>query len=201
MRSENSYLGSCLAIILLMFSCNVTAVDVINLQGAAAEQALSQMKAKLQQEPNDIDTLKNAGILLHQLNQNKPNQKSVEQSEMYLKKVVESRHEDYEAQAWLGSVITMKALFEKDSGKQTFYVKLGARKMDKAISKVPSNLIVRLIRANNSMELPVFLKRTRYAVTDFEYYLTACKPDKCKDSEIQHALKSLEEAKKMVMDN
>lgn len=201
MKQQHNNLRIHLLLILLLVSFNASALDVINIEGKAANQALSELEDTLKNEPNNIFALKNAGILLHQMSRKTPDEDAVKKSESYLKKVISSQPKDYEAQAWLGSVITMKALFEKDPGKQTFFVKLGTRKMDKAVKKTPNNLIVRLIRANNSMELPPFLKRTRFAVTDFEYYLEACKTENCSDSALQHARLSLAEAKKIVMEN
>ena len=183
---------------LFLFSYSVLAENVIYLSGDEAKKRLEKAIEAIEENPENIDELKNAGILMHQMNRKEPNKELVRDGEKYLKTAWKKNKKDYEAMAWLGSIITMKAMFETDPGKQTLYVKMGAKKMDKAIKKAPGNKIVRLTRANNSMELPPFLKRTRFAVTDFNEFLSLCKSQACEDHEIKDANAKLAQAESIV---
>jgi hypothetical protein len=172
------------------------AQDVINLKGAEAQKTLQTLLARAKANPTDVAAHKSAGILLHQINRATPTADGVEQGERLLKAASQADPGDAETQAWLGSIVTMKALFETDPGKQTFLVKLGTRSMDSAIQRAPENLIVRLVRANNSMELPAFLNRTRFAVEDFERYIALCASRTCPADELQAARGGLAAANK-----
>ena len=172
--------------------------DVINLEGAPAKKALDELRAHLQSAPTDAQALKATGILLHQMSRRTPNKEQVDEGEKLLKQATQAEPKDVEALAWLGSIVTMKALFETDPGKQTFFVKLGTRSMDSAVTQAPDNLVVRLVRANNSMELPPFLKRTRFAVEDFDRYIALCQSAQCPAAEVNNARNALALAKKRV---
>jgi hypothetical protein len=189
------------ALVATAVSSAATAVpDVINLEGAQAKKALDELRARLQAAPTDAQALKATGILLHQMSRRTPNKEQVEEGEKLLKQATQAEPKDAEALAWLGSIVTMKALFETDPGKQTFFVKLGTRSMDSAVTQAPDNLVVRLVRANNSMELPPFLKRTRFAVEDFDRYLALCQSAQCPAAEVNSARTALALAKKRVAD-
>lgn len=96
---------------------------------------------------------------------------TVEKAEQYLKPAVKANPGDYELMATYGSVIAMKAQFEKSSIRQMMYMKRGTRKMDRAVKKDPDNIGALLQRGNNSLRLPVFLKRTHIAQKDFKHIL------------------------------
>jgi tetratricopeptide (TPR) repeat protein len=182
-------------------AAHAKSVDVINVKGAEARAALESFQGRLKSNPDDVEALKSAGILLHQMARAKPNKTQVEQGEAYLKKAVQLDPKDVQTTAWLGSITTMKALFETDPGKQTFFVKVGSRAMDQAVQRDPDNLVVRLIRANNSMELPPFLKRTQFAVEDYGRYLALCQRQSCARGEVDEAKQKLAAAQKIVKDN
>ena len=65
----------------------------------------------------------------------------------------------------------------------------------------PDDPILRLIRGHNSMELPTFLKRTRFAVEDFEHYLSLCEATQCPPRELTLAQTRLEAARKIVAEH
>lgn len=96
---------------------------------------------------------------------------TVEKAERYLNPAVKENPGDYELMATHGSVLAMKAAFEKSSTRQMMYVKKGTRKMDRALKKDPDNIGALLQRGSNSLGLPVFLKRTHYAQKDFKHIL------------------------------
>lgn len=190
--------------LLLCLHLSVTqAADIApqDLNGQEAQNALAQYEVRISQNQQDIAALKAAGIILHQLNRAQADPLLVAKAETYLKKAVVLQGEDQETVAWLGSVTTMKAIFESDPGKQSFFVKLGCRMMDKAVKKVPDNIVVRLTRANNSLELPAFLMRTHYAIEDFQYYLKLCESQVCPQHYINDAAIKLSAAKQILAEN
>jgi hypothetical protein len=192
-----------LTAIAVLLACSAGALqarDVINLKGAEARTALGELQVQLAKAPGDFEANKSAGILLHQMSRSSPDKARVEEGEKYLKQASQLNPKDHETAAWLGSIITMKALFEGDPGKQTYFVKLGARAMDGAVQQAPDNLIVRLVRANNSLELPPFLKRSRFAVEDFQHYLALCERQTCPAAEVSVARTSLKAAQKLAAD-
>ena len=96
---------------------------------------------------------------------------TVEKAEQYLATAVKENPGDFELMATHGSVLAMKAAFEKSNIRQMMYIKKGNRKMDRAIKKDPDNIGALLQRANNSLGLPVFLKRAHFALKDFKHIL------------------------------
>ena len=174
--------------------------DIANLGQAQSKAALEGYLATLRKSPDDLDALRSAGILLHQISRTEPERERVEQAERYLKQAAGLAPDDREIAGWLGSVTTMKALFETDPGKQTFWVKLGTRQMDKAIDQAPELPILRLIRGNNSLELPPFLKRTRFAVEDFNRYVALCAAQTCPKELVDDAREKAKRAQKIVED-
>lgn len=174
--------------------------SVVDLRGEEAEQTLAELRRSIESESNNFETLRDAGIILHQISRGEVTQEWVEEGEDYLKRARKLRPDDLETQAWLGSITTMKAQFVSDPGKQTFFVKLGTRLMDGAIRKAPDDPLLRLIRGYNSMELPAFLKRTRFAVDDFGHYLALCETAECPPHQVELARSSLEQARKIVVE-
>ncbi|MFM8331514.1 MAG: hypothetical protein ACKN9T_07480 [Candidatus Methylumidiphilus sp.] len=185
----------------LLAAMSAQATETQDLRGAEAKTALAQYETALKAKADDAAALKSAGIILHQLSRVKPDKTQVETAERYLKEAQKLQPQDPEITAWLGSVITMKALFETDPGKQTFFVKSGTRLLDKAIQQAPDNTVVRLTRAYNSLELPAFLMRTKFAVEDFKYYLQLCASKPCPADYVADAKAKLAVAEKTVADN
>lgn len=190
-----------MGIVLVMCTGSALARDVISLTGASQRQALEQLQGEIRKSPTDAAALKDAGIILHQMNRAAPNKDNVLEGEKYLKQASQLNPSDVETTAWLGSIVTMKAQFESDPGKQTFYVKLGTRNLDAAVQKAPENLLVRLIRANNSLELPPFLQRTRFAVEDFTQYIALCNTHACPPDAVTEARQKLQLAQKISAEN
>jgi hypothetical protein len=176
-------------------------VDVIKITGNEAQAELARLQTQLKTTPTDFEANKSAGIVLHQISRSAPDRTKVELSEKYLKQASQANPKDQETAAWLGSITTMKAMFETDPGKQTFFVKLGARAMDTAVATAPDNLVVRLIRANNSIELPAFLKRSRFAVEDYQHYLALCEKQACPAAEVTTTKANLKLAQKLTAES
>jgi hypothetical protein len=174
---------------------------VFDLRGEAAQAHLETLRTQLKSDANNTRALKDAGILLHQLNRTAPDKQRVEEGEKYLKQAARNAADDMETLAWLGSITTMKAQFDTDPGRQTFFVKSGSQKMDTAVRKAPDNHIVRLTRAYNSLEIPPFLKRTRFAVEDFQHYLKLCEQQSCPEKDVAAAKEGLAKARQIVAGN
>jgi len=190
-----------LLIVALLITAPALSTETQDLKGTEAKAALAKYEAAIKAKPDDFDALKSAGIILHQMSRSDAKKNQVEAAEGYLKQAQKLKPDDPETLAWLGSVITMKALFETDPGKQTFFVKSGSRMLDKAIQQAPDNTVVRLTRAYNSLELPPFLMRTKFAVEDFKYYLDLCTKRQCPPQYVADAHANLSVAEKTVTDN
>ena len=174
---------------------------VFDLRGEAAQTRLEALRSQLKTDADNTQALKDAGIILHQLNRVAPDKKLVEEGEKYLKQAARNVADDVETLAWLGSITTMKAQFDSDPGRQTFFVKSGSQKMDAAIRKAPDNQVVRLTRAYNSLEIPPFLKRTRFAVEDFQHYLKLCEQQSCPEKDVAAAREGLAKAQQIIAGN
>jgi tetratricopeptide (TPR) repeat protein len=190
-----------LLILALLITAPAWSTETPDLKGAEAKAALAKYEAAIKAKPDDFEALKSAGIILHQMSRSDANKNQVEAADGYLKQAQKLKPDDAETLAWLGSVITMKALFETDPGKQTFFVKSGSRMLDKAIQQAPDNTVVRLIRAYNSLDLPPFLMRTKFAVEDFKYYLDLCAKRQCPPQYVADARAKLAVAEKAITDN
>jgi hypothetical protein len=186
---------------LLSLTPMALAEAVFDLRGEAAQTRLETLRTQLKSDANNTQALKDAGIILHQLNRAAPDKKRVEEGEKYLKQAARNAADDMETLAWLGSITTMKAQFDTDPGRQTFFVKSGSQKMDTAVRKAPDNRIVRLTRAYNSLEIPPFLKRTRFAVEDFQHYLKLCEQQNCPEKDVAAANAGLAKAQQIVAGN
>lgn len=189
-----------LLLIAMLITYSALAAEIQDLRGEEASATLVRYEAILKSNPADFEALKGAGIILHQLSRTNHTKDQVESAERYLKQAQKLQPQDSEISAWLGSVITMKAIFETDPGKQTFFVKLGTRMLDKAVRQAPNNTVVRLTRAYNSLELPAFLLRTRFAVEDFKYYLNLCSTQQCPAAYVADARTKLATAEKIIAD-
>ena len=187
--------------LLLTFTHMTAAEAVFDLRGDAAQQRLQELREVLKADANNTQALKDAGIILHQLNRGAPYKAMVEEGEKYLKLALRNAADDVETLAWLGSITTMKAQFDTDPGRQTFFVKSGSQKMDAAVRKAPDSVVVRLTRAYNSLEIPPFLKRTRFAVEDFQHYLKLCEQQTCAEKDIAAAKAGLTQAQTIVAGN
>ena len=185
--------------LILTFNCGLAhAKEPWELNAAEARAALGPINAELTRTPDKVEALNTSGILLHQIARKAPQRDDVELAERQLKRAHELSPADHEIASWLGSVITMKALFETDPGRQTLWVKVGTKMMDAAVKAVPDTLVVRLVRANNSIELPAFLRRARFGVEDFNYYISACARQSCGDAQIEEARQKLKVAQQRV---
>ncbi len=159
----------------LLWASILYATDIQILVVASPERDALQRQYEDQLAANskDIQVFKELGIIYHMqaVEGTRPHPELVNKSYNLLKRAYEQDKQDLITLSYYGSVTTMMALSTDDSMQQMRFVKSGARRMDKAIKKSQDNIILRLVRGNNSIGLPKFLQRTRYAVEDFGHVL------------------------------
>ncbi|WP_141235530.1 hypothetical protein [Pseudoalteromonas sp. NBT06-2] len=74
---------------------------------------------------------------------------------------------DVEIMAAYGSALSYQAVFlQHNLGKMNFVSRKGMRLMDRAIKQAPNNLGVRLLRGVSYANMPRFLNRAKFAITD-----------------------------------
>jgi hypothetical protein len=146
--------------------------DVNNIYGLMDENALKQIveqgEKNIAINPSDKRMLKILGIAYHNLGSLKVNNAPAK-AVKYLDMSLMISPDDYVVLAYLGSATTMVA---RDSW--NFFTKLsevnkGANLIDKAVVKAPTNIVIRVVRAQNSLQLPTFLNRKTLAKQDFLY--------------------------------
>jgi hypothetical protein len=75
--------------------------------------------------------------------------------------------QDYELMAALGSALSYQSVFyQNDLGSMNLLSRKGMRYMDRAIKKAPNHLGIRLLRGISYANMPAFLNRASFAVTD-----------------------------------
>ncbi len=78
-----------------------------------------------------------------------------------------SGNQDYELMAALGSALSYQSIFyQNDLGNMNLLSRKGMRYMDRAVKKAPNHLGIRLLRGISYANMPAFLNRASFAVTD-----------------------------------
>lgn len=135
---------------------------------------INEKEEILKTHPSDISTLKVLGIAYHNLSV--IGKKGVcKKAFSILTKAYELTPQDYEILVYLGSSRTLMGRDAIIPFAKLHYVYNGCRIMDEAVSKSPDNIIVRLTRANNSLALPGFFNRAKYAKKDLLHLLKLSK--------------------------
>jgi tetratricopeptide (TPR) repeat protein len=105
----------------------------------------------------------------------------VEKAIKLLAEARKANSSNYELMAAHGSVITMMASFSgQSSAKALRAAKKGFRLMDRALKNAPDDVGALLQRGNNSLKVPPFLRRLRYAERDFKKILELMKIEEIK---------------------
>lgn len=131
---------------------------------------LEEKKVALQNDSNNVETLKALGIIYHNLGILRIPHASQE-AFIYLEKVNKLSPTDYEVLAYLGSTKTMIARDSWNPLTKMNYVNEGIRLLDRAVDRDPNNIIIRFVRINNSLSLPGLFKRKKVAKNDLFYLL------------------------------
>ena len=169
--SHHSWVGMCGALGLVFFLLTSLvhaeerpeSMDLNALKTRAAE-----LQQRLNQNPSDYDALKNLGIVYYGAAL-KDSKAYANKAIQYLEKAYQKKPEDAEVLCCIGTTYTLLAKDASDLSSITSNMNKGIGFMDKAVRMDPDNISVRLIRANNSKNLPKFLNRRPVAYEDFEY--------------------------------
>ncbi len=173
---QNKVSLSWLVFIVLGFSLSLTYAETTkeDIYGLMDYQKLkgiiSEKEEILKKNPSDISALKVLGVAYHNLSVI-GKKGTCKKAFSILTKAYELAPEDYEILAYLGSVHTLLGRDAIFPYTRLYQVNKGCRIMDEAISKSPNNIVVRLTRANNSLALPDFFLRAKYAKEDLLYLL------------------------------
>lgn len=165
-------------LVLMIFFGGIVYGESVNIYGLMDFKELTRIinekEVILKERPTDIDALKVLGIAYHNLSV--IGKKGVcEKAFSTLTKAYELTPQDYEILVYLGSSRTLMGRDAIIPFAKLYYVYNGCRIMDEAVSKSPDNIIVRLTRANNSLALPDFFNRAKYAKKDLLYLLNLSK--------------------------
>lgn len=137
------------------------------------KELIQQNEMKLKETAEDITILKKLGLLYHDLGalgEKSVAKKATEYLEKYQKMVSK---QDYEVMAYLGSCYTILGRDESIPFLKLLHVKNGCQLIDKAIKEAPQNVTVRMVRIGNSLELPPFFNRLKYAEIDCKFLLNS----------------------------
>lgn len=144
----------------------INLIDLYNLTDEKRlEEVIAQTEKVLQNNPSDKKALKILGIAYHNLAVLEVKDAS-ESSEEYLEKANKLSPDDYEITAYLGSAKTMVARDSWNFFTKVQNVNKGINIIDKAVSKSPDNITVRMVRAKNSLSLPKSFNRKKVAMKD-----------------------------------
>lgn len=120
----------------------------------------------IEKKPEDKESLITLGIAYHNLATIGVKTAPIKSVE-YLKKANKLYPDDAFILAVLGSSTTMIGKYSKEKVKEgRKYVNRGGIMIDKAVMMAPDNILVRMIRSNNSVGLPSFFGRKRYIKAD-----------------------------------
>ncbi len=164
-------------IIFLMLGLSQTTwaeIPLTKLYGLREATVLEQLINQEKNTANTPEEQKRLGIAWHNLavlEQSGAAQKSYD----ILKPLAKTLPKDYEVLAYLGSAQTMVARDSWNPVSKISDVNKGIAQLDQAVSKAEDNYVIRLVRINNSMALPVFLGRGGKVKPDLEYLLNLYK--------------------------
>jgi hypothetical protein len=158
-----------LSLFLLLYASQVHAEErPENMDLKALLVQASQLQQRLDQNPTDYEALKGLGIVYHSMAL-KDSRAYAKKAVQYLEQANQKKFDDTVVLCYLGSAYTLLAKDAGDPMSKSSYINRGIECMDKAVRMDPDNIAARLIRANNSKNLPKFLNRRPVAYEDLEY--------------------------------
>ncbi len=147
-------------------------IKLQQLYGLREKEVLQDFVQKIESEIRpaspDIQKFKMLGIAYHNLatlKEKDASRKAVE----YLQKAWVLSPNDGEVQAYLGSAITMTGRDSWNVLTKIGTVNKGIRIIDDAVVSMPDSIVVRMVRAKNSLDIPDFFKRKEISKKDFQY--------------------------------
>jgi tetratricopeptide (TPR) repeat protein len=168
-RSSLPGMFGVLCLVLWLFASQVRAEErPENMDLKELSVQATQLQQRLDQDPSDYEALKGLGIVYHGMAL-KDSKAYAKKAVQYLEQANQKKSDDTEVLCYFGSAYTLLAKDAGDLMSKSSYMNRGVEYMDKAVRMDPENISVRLIRANNSKNLPGFLNRRSVAYEDFEY--------------------------------
>jgi tetratricopeptide (TPR) repeat protein len=168
-RSSLHGLYGVLCLVLLLLASHARADErPENMDLKALSVRAAQLQHRLDQNPADYEALKGLGIVYHSMAL-KDSKAYAKKAVQYLEQANQKKSDDTVVLCYLGSAYTLLAKDVGDLMSKSSYMNRGVEYMDKAVRMDPDNISVRMIRANNSKNLPKFLNRRPVAYEDFEY--------------------------------
>jgi hypothetical protein len=146
---------------------------------AVAEQARLQYAAA----PGDLDALRRLGVAYHNLavlGINGASRKAVD----YLGKLNQLLPDDHVALAYEGSATTMLGRDSWNILTRIEKVKLGIAQIDAAVLQDSNNIVIRMVRATNSLLLPDRFGRKAIATQDLTFVVQALETRKDADPQL-----------------
>ena len=147
-------------------------MELRQLYGLREKDALQEFVRKSENEirfnSSDLQKFKMLGIAYHNLAVLNVKDASGKAA-AYLQKAHSWSPADDEVPAYLGSATTMVGRDSWNVFAKVSIVHQGIKMMDEAVGKMPDSIVVRMVRANNSLDLPEFFKRKEIAKKDFQY--------------------------------
>lgn len=147
-------------------------MELRQLYGLREKEALQEFVQKVENE-SKLDSsgakkLKMLGIAYHNLATLKVNGAS-RKAIVHLQKARSLSPNDGEVRAYLGSATTMVGRDSWNMLTKINSVNKGIKMMDEAVVRLPDNVMVRMVRANNSLDVPESFKRKEIARKDFQH--------------------------------
>jgi tetratricopeptide (TPR) repeat protein len=165
------WLGGGIIFVSLVTLCYAeTAVNP--LYGLRDKNRLEEFVATVESErKNNIDDgqkLKMLGIAYHNLASLKV-KSSASKAELYLRKAMVFMPADQEIKAYLGSAMTMAGRDTWNLLAKMTLVHRGIILIDNALAAWPDSVVIRMVRANNNLQLPDSFQRKEMVKADFQY--------------------------------
>lgn len=146
-------------------------IELQQLYGLRETEALQNFVLKAENEvridSSNIEKIKMLGIAYHNLATLKVKDAS-KRAVAYLQKTHSLSPNDDEVQVYLGSATTMVGRDSWNVLTKIGTAKKGIKLIDDAVARMPDSIVIRMVRANNSLDLPDFFKRKEIARKDFQ---------------------------------
>jgi len=162
-----------LLILLLVPMMAMAGNDLLPLRELAGTMDRQALEAEITQiegaaSLTEAERLKRIGIAWHNLSVLEVGGAS-KQADRWLEKAKNAAPMDYEVMVYYGSARTMVGRDSWNVLTKMSTVNKGIAIIDKAVRQAPDNVIVRMVRANNSLALPEMFKRHPKAKEDFGF--------------------------------
>ena len=142
----------------------------LNVDKQSLMDKLTAIKLTLADSPTDIQQLKQAGMINHQLARLGVD-KAAADAVMFLEQVIHIDANDNEALAYLGSAMTVQAKLSSSPMAKLSQVNRGLAFLDKAVKRDADNLRLRWLRASVCYALPKMFERQPMAAADYRFII------------------------------